>query len=183
MAGKYTPNVVTRFYRPPEICLTAQDYTIACDLWGIGCIFAEMFRRKPILMGTSDLDQFLRIMDLVGTPTEESFPGWYMYPGFAQLEGMRFKVNMLRRWFQDMDPLAVDLLERFLTLDPRQRISAPEALEHAYFSTEPLAAELDALPRFDSSHEYDNRPDRDRRDPLKRENALNIGAKHAERVQ
>lgn len=101
MLGKYTPNVITRFYRSPEVCLVAQNYTVAADMWGVGCILAEMFRRKPIIMGTTDLDQFMRIMDLVGTPTEDNFPGWSRYPGFASLEGIRFRMNSIKRVFDE----------------------------------------------------------------------------------
>lgn len=101
MKGKYTPNVVTRFYRAPEICLVAKDYTTMVDMWSCGCIFAEMFRRKPILMGSTDLDQLLKIFDLVGTPTEDEYPGWYNYPGFAHLESLRFTVNIIYDVFHE----------------------------------------------------------------------------------
>ena len=82
----YTTLVVTRWYRPPELLLQLRRYTTAIDMWGVGCVFGEMFKRKPILSGTSDLNQAHIIFDLVGSPTEESMPGWSQLPG---CEGVR----------------------------------------------------------------------------------------------
>jgi serine/threonine protein kinase len=47
--GKYTPHVITRWYRPPEVCMGARDYSTAVDIWGVGCIFAEMVILKSII--------------------------------------------------------------------------------------------------------------------------------------
>lgn len=67
-ASSLTPGVVTRWYRPPELLLGERQYTQAVDLWGIGCIFGEMMKRRPILTGTSELDQLSRIFDICGSP-------------------------------------------------------------------------------------------------------------------
>ncbi|BAE55122.1 unnamed protein product [Aspergillus oryzae RIB40] len=77
----YTTLVVTRWYRPPELLLQLRRYTTAIDMWGVGCVFGEMFKGKPILAGTSDLNQAQLIFNLVGTPSEENMPGWSSLPG------------------------------------------------------------------------------------------------------
>lgn len=96
---EYTALVVTRWYRPPELLLQLRRYTPAIDMWGVGCVFGEMFRRQPILAGKSDLNQVQAIFDMVGSPTEETMPGWSSLPG---CEGVN-------TW----DPRQGDLFQRF----------------------------------------------------------------------
>ena len=78
---KYTNCVVTRWYRPPELLLGARSYGGEVDMWGIGCVLGEMFFRKPILPGASDLDQLERIWQLCGTPTQITWPNFDTLPG------------------------------------------------------------------------------------------------------
>lgn len=84
--GKYTNMVVTRWYRPPELLMGATEYTPAIDIWGVGCVFGEILRRRAILPGKSDLDQLELIWNLCGTPTENTWPGksYLKLPLFAQ---------------------------------------------------------------------------------------------------
>lgn len=49
----YTHEVVTLWYRAPEILLGSSKYSCPVDIWSIGCIFAEMVTRKPLFQGTS----------------------------------------------------------------------------------------------------------------------------------
>lgn len=84
---EYTNCVVTRWYRPPELLLGERKYTAAIDMWGVGCIFGEMYRHKPILAGTSDMDQLQKIFMLCGSPTQEAMPGWDKLPDAG---GLRF---------------------------------------------------------------------------------------------
>ncbi|EDN06506.1 hypothetical protein HCAG_03109 [Histoplasma mississippiense (nom. inval.)] len=67
--------------QPPELLLHLRKYTTAIDMWGVGCVFGEMFKGKPILAGSSDINQAHLIFSLVGTPTEENMPGWSSLPG------------------------------------------------------------------------------------------------------
>lgn len=50
----------TLWYRAPEVIL-GLSYTTAIDIWACGCIIAEMFLKKPIFPGTSEVDQLDRI--------------------------------------------------------------------------------------------------------------------------
>ena len=65
---EYTTLVVTRWYRPPELLLQLRKYTTAIDMWGVGCVFGEMFKHKPILTGDTDLNQAKLIFELLGYP-------------------------------------------------------------------------------------------------------------------
>jgi serine/threonine protein kinase len=82
---QYTPGVVTRWYRPPELLFGATEYTSSVDLWGAGCILAEMHTRKPLLPGESDVHQLELITRLCGTPTENNMPETAKLPDFAKI--------------------------------------------------------------------------------------------------
>ncbi|KAK9365755.1 kinase-like domain-containing protein [Lipomyces kononenkoae] len=153
---EYTNCVVTRWYRPPELLLGERRYTSAIDLWGVGCIFGEMYRHKPILAGNSDFDQLRRIFQLCGSPTQESMPGWDQLPDAGTIRMNNFP-RTLETEYDELGPQGVLLLSDLLTLDPLRRITAVSALAHPYFTTKPLPATPQELPKYDSSHEYDRR--------------------------
>ncbi|KAF8324306.1 kinase-like domain-containing protein [Cantharellus anzutake] len=156
---KYTNSVVTRWYRSPELLLGQRKYEGWVDMWGVGCIFAEMFQRRPIMPGTSDLDQLTKIFDLCGSPTEENFPGWSAYDPKAPFPP---HWGYFPRRIKDILPPeasadTIAFLDRLLTLDPVQRITAFEALDHDYFWTEPLPADPKSLAKYEPSHEFNRR--------------------------
>jgi serine/threonine protein kinase len=66
----YTLEVVTMWYRAPELILKTVDYCTPVDIWAIGCIFVEMVTRKPLFPGDSEIDQLMRIFRVLGTPNE-----------------------------------------------------------------------------------------------------------------
>ncbi|KAK5107275.1 hypothetical protein LTR62_001591 [Meristemomyces frigidus] len=154
----YTSLVVTRWYRPPELLLTLTRYTPAIDLWGVGCIFAEMFEHRPILEGKSDVDQCHKIFALVGNPTETTMPGWSQLPGCdGHKEFEKSSGNIADRFGRAMGKEGLDLLKKLLRLDWRTRINAVDALKHEYFTTEPLPSRPEDIPRYEDSHELDAR--------------------------
>ncbi|UCK57750.1 hypothetical protein AFCA_000645 [Aspergillus flavus] len=153
----YTTLVVTRWYRPPELLLQLRRYTTAIDMWGVGCVFGEMFKGKPILAGTSDLNQAQLIFNLVGTPSEENMPGWSSLPGCEGVKSFGSKPGNLSEVFKEQNPAAISLLGELLKLDWRKRINAIDALKHPYFSNHPLPAHPGELPCFEDSHEFDRR--------------------------
>jgi serine/threonine-protein kinase BUR1 len=97
----YTALVVTRWYRPPELLLGLRKYTTAIDLWGAGCVFGEMFKRKPILSGNSDLNQAHLIFELVGSPTEENMPGWDLLPGCEGVRSFPYAKGTIHNQFRE----------------------------------------------------------------------------------
>ena len=128
----YTHEVVTLWYRAPEILLGGHQYSTGVDMWSVGCIFAEMAMRKPLFPGDSEIDEIFKIFRLLGTPTEEVWPGVTTYPDFKA---------SFPRWVQDtetplcpnLDPMGQELLELMLVYDPASRISAKQACNHPYF--------------------------------------------------
>ncbi|KAL8723443.1 MAG: hypothetical protein Q9225_000274 [Loekoesia sp. 1 TL-2023] len=153
----YTTLVVTRWYRPPELLLQLRRYTTAIDMWGVGCVFGEMFKGKPILAGTSDLNQAQMIFDLVGSPTEENMPGWSSLPGCDGVRSFSPRSSTLAQVFRQEGSSAISLLGELLKLDWRKRINAIDALQHPYFKNHPLPAKPGDIPRFEDSHELDRR--------------------------
>ncbi|KAL8874539.1 MAG: hypothetical protein Q9174_000126 [Haloplaca sp. 1 TL-2023] len=156
----YTTLVVTRWYRPPELLLQLRRYTTAIDMWGVGCVFGEMFKGKPILAGSTDLNQAQIIFDLVGSPTEENMPGWTLLPGCDGVKTFSPRPSTLAQVFRQEGSSAISLLEELLRLDWRNRINAIDALKHPYFKNPPLPARPGDLPRFEESHEFDKRKHR-----------------------
>lgn len=65
------------------------------------CVFGEMFKGKPILSGSSDLNQAQLIFSLVGTPTEENMPGWSALPGCEGVKNFGFKRGNLAEVFKE----------------------------------------------------------------------------------
>ncbi|XP_011503497.1 PREDICTED: cyclin-dependent kinase 1 [Ceratosolen solmsi marchali] len=128
----YTHEVVTLWYRAPEILLGANRYTCSIDMWSIGCIFAEMATRKPLFQGDSEIDQLFRIFRVLKTPTEE------IWPGVTQLADYKatfpnWITNNLQLQVKNLDKNGLDLLDAMLTYDPAARITARDALLHSYF--------------------------------------------------
>ena len=153
----YTTLVVTRWYRPPELLLQLRKYTPAIDMWGVGCVFGEMFTGRPILAGSSDLNQVTLIFELVGSPTEENMPGWSSLPGCEGVKTFKECPGKLETRFRDQGSGVISLLGELLKLDWRKRINAIDALEHSYFKNPPFPATPGEIPQFEDSHELDRR--------------------------
>ncbi|CAL1530848.1 unnamed protein product [Lymnaea stagnalis] len=129
----YTHEVVTLWYRAPEILLGSQRYSVPADIWSIGCIFAEMVTRRPLFHGDSEIDQLFRIFRTLTTPTEETWPGVSQLPDFKP-SFPHWKTNQLASSVKQLDPLGLELLQEMLIYDPAQRIPAKDILEHPYFN-------------------------------------------------
>lgn len=52
-----TQEVVTQYYRAPEILMGARHYTAAVDVWSVGCIFGELLRRRILFQAQSPVQQ------------------------------------------------------------------------------------------------------------------------------
>ena len=70
-----THEVVTLWYRAPEILLGQKTYTPAIDIWSVGCIYAEMLTGRPLFDGASEIGQLIKIFKLMGTPNDSNWPG------------------------------------------------------------------------------------------------------------
>lgn len=128
----YTHEVVTLWYRAPEILLGGKQYSTGVDMWSIGCIFAEMANRKPLFPGDSEIDEIFRIFRIMGTPTEETWPDVSYLPDFKP-SFPKWGKKDLGSIVTNLDRDGLDLLESLLAYDPARRISAKRALGSPYF--------------------------------------------------
>ena len=71
---EYTHQIMTRWYRAPEILYGARNYDEKVDIWSVGCIFAEMWNRCPLFPGVHDIDQLNCVFGILGTPDETNWP-------------------------------------------------------------------------------------------------------------
>ncbi|POM59923.1 CMGC/MAPK protein Kinase [Phytophthora palmivora] len=134
MDSGLTEYVVTRWYRAPELLLSSK-YDKQMDVWAIGCILAEMLGRRPLFPGHDYLHQLKIIMDVVGSPSEDSLD-FITNPKakrFILRQPKKPKVP-LSSVYPRATPQCLDLLEKMLVFDPRKRITIQEALTHPYLS-------------------------------------------------
>ncbi len=129
----YTHEVVTLWYRSPEVLLGSRNYNITIDTWSIGCIFAEMITSKPLFDGNNEQEQLKRIFRIRGTPDEHNYPKISELPdwinsSFDYSEGIRLKEGI-----PNIDDCGVDLLDKLLQINPDKRISIADAINHDYF--------------------------------------------------
>ena len=127
-----THEILTLWYRAPEILLGQKEYSTPVDMWSIGLIFYEMAHRKPLFAGDSEIDQIFKIFQMYGTPTERTWPGITKLPDF-KLTFPQFKGKGIEAYNKNIDPIGLDLLSKMLQLDPCKRISAKAALNHVSY--------------------------------------------------
>ncbi|KAH1062605.1 hypothetical protein AAZX31_02G269700 [Glycine max] len=131
----WTDYVATRWYRAPELCGSFYSrYTPAIDIWSIGCIFAEVLIGKPLFPGKNVVHQLDLMTDLLGTPSLDAISKVRNDKARRYLTSMRKKQPIpFAQKFPNADPLALQLLERLLAFDPKDRPTAEEALADPYF--------------------------------------------------
>lgn len=131
----YTHEVVTLWYRAPEILLGSKYYALAMDMWSVGCIFAELVLGRALFPGDSEIDELFRIFRVLGTPNEAAWPGVTELPDFKPIFP-NWQAQNLRGIFPTLGEEGVDLMDQLLAYYPVHRISAKRALKHQYFLEE-----------------------------------------------
>ncbi|KAJ8938820.1 hypothetical protein NQ314_011310 [Rhamnusium bicolor] len=149
----YTPIVVTLWYRAPELLLCAKEYSTPIDLWSVGCIFAELLLMNALFPGKSEVDQLNRVFKDLGTPSEKIWPGFNQLPAVKKMKFNEYPVSNLRGKFNTLSEIGLGLLIKFLTFDPSQRVTAEEALKHAYFNEPPLPIDPAMFPTWPAKSE------------------------------
>eukprot|EP00744_Colponema_vietnamica_P019607 GILI01027768.1.p1 GENE.GILI01027768.1~~GILI01027768.1.p1 ORF type:complete len:321 (+),score=18.80 GILI01027768.1:22-984(+) len=132
----YTHEVVTLWYRAPEILLGEKHYTPAVDVWSVGCIVFEMLTGLPLLRGESHIDQLQKTFALIGTPTEDTWPGASHYlkalPSIPSYPRKDWTASLLAF----LDPMGRSFVQTLLTLDPKSRPTVSDALSHPWLASD-----------------------------------------------
>uniref|UniRef100_A0A3Q2P2J7 cyclin-dependent kinase n=1 Tax=Fundulus heteroclitus TaxID=8078 RepID=A0A3Q2P2J7_FUNHE len=121
----YSNEVVTLWYRPPDVLLGSSEYSTQIDMWGVGCIFYEMAAGRPLFPGSTVEDELHLIFRLLGTPTEDSWPGISSIDEFRSYKFPKYKPHGT-------------------PYESKKRISADEAMRQPYFRT--LGPRVHTLP-------------------------------------
>ncbi|VDP86620.1 unnamed protein product [Echinostoma caproni] len=151
---RYTGRVVTLWYRPPEILLNDRHYGKAVDLWGAGCIMAELWTKFPIMQGDNEINQLNLIINLCGSITPEVWPGVQRLEAYREA---RLPQDIKRHVREKLTPkipslAAVELIDQLLVLDPSKRLDAEQALSHEYFYEDPPPGDLRTFSKSGTSY-------------------------------
>ncbi|GAA5941478.1 hypothetical protein JCM10213_006098 [Rhodosporidiobolus nylandii] len=128
----YTHEIVTLWYRAPEVLLGSRHYSTGVDMWSVGCIFAEMIMRQPLFPGDSEIDEIFRIFRLLGTPDEDVWPGVTSLPDYKSTFP-NWSAKDLQDHVHGATEESAELILGMLAYDPAKRISAKAALQSDYF--------------------------------------------------
>lgn len=126
--------ICSRYYRAPELIFGSCYYTNQIDVWSAGCVIAEMVMNRPIFEGENSTDQLLRIIKIIGTPTQEDLTGMNVTELKFQLPKIKAVLlqKHLGKYYPNVDPLLVAFLQRIFVYDPTKRMTAEEALSDPY---------------------------------------------------
>jgi len=165
-----TKKVITLWYRPPELLLGNSHYSPKIDMWSVGCIIAEMFRRTGFLKGRNEAEQLALIFKTAGHPTKENWPGveqtcplWKSFrPAEGQEHPRRIKESLRSQLYNSswLTNNAIDLIEKLLTLNPKDRWDAYHCMDADYFFEDPIikkAHQLNMKFSVASVHEWEAR--------------------------
>lgn len=132
----HTHEIITLWYRPPEVLLGCKRYDTSIDVWSAGVIIAEMITKKPTFPGDSEIDELFKIFRVVGTPTSDIWPSatrfrdWQaVFPQWDPTEWY----NVIPRVANELT--AEDILTRMIALKPESRPSVGKLLTHPFFNT------------------------------------------------
>lgn len=132
-----TGDVVTMWYRAPELLFGMENYCTAVDMWAVGCVMGELLLGKPLVPGEDETNQMKLICNLMGRPTSQIWSGVESLPKYHTFTFPENPYNNLPLRFPEETLACLDLLGRLLTCDPKKRITAREALMHPYFNEYP----------------------------------------------
>ena len=135
--------VITINYRSPEILFGAKFYSFSIDVWSAGCILAELLLETPLFLGKNDVEILKEIFNLLGVPNENNWPDSIQLPEFRVFKGT--PITSIQLKFAKFNDECRDLLEKMLVLNPNKRITAEEALNHPYFSIDPMPSNKERI--------------------------------------
>ncbi|KAM8893696.1 mitogen-activated protein kinase 6 isoform 1-T3 [Spinachia spinachia] len=165
--GHLSEGLVTKWYRSPRLLLSPNNYTKAIDMWAAGCIFVEMLTGKTLFAGAHELEQMQLILESIPVLREEDRQELHsVIPVFSRKD-MSKPRTPLAKLLPDVSPQALDFMEKILTFNPMDRLTAEEALAHPYMADysfpldEPVSLhpfhiedEVDDIVLMDQSHSH-----------------------------
>jgi len=152
--NEMTGYVATRWYRAPEIMLNWMHYNQTVDIWSVGCIMAELLTGRTLFPGTDHIHQLNLIMEILGTPHAEFMAKISSESARNYIQSLPpLKKKDFKDVFKGANPLAIDLLEKMLELDAERRITAEQALAHAYLAQYADPSDEPTSPPYDQSFE------------------------------
>ncbi|XP_022224354.2 cyclin-dependent kinase 10 [Drosophila obscura] len=143
-----TPQMVTLWYRAPELLLGCKTHTTAVDMWSFGCILGELLLGKPMLPGSSEIAQLDMIIDLLGAPSESIWPGFSELPAVQNFTLSQQPYNNLKTKFNAIAQAGRNLLNILFIYNPNTRATAEECLNSKYFIDPPQACDPRMMPTF-----------------------------------
>ena len=127
-----TRTAVTLYYRAPELFFGDSYYGNKIDIWSIGCVFAELITGKPLFKANNELGTLSNIIETIGCPSEENWPGVSQLPNYLPFTGGEFKLGkMLEEG--GLSKEGIDIVTKMLMLYPKKRPSCEELLKDEYF--------------------------------------------------
>ncbi|KAI3387978.1 hypothetical protein SNEBB_004405 [Seison nebaliae] len=139
-----TPQVITIWYRPPELIYGARFYGTGVDMWSVGCILAELLLRNPFLPGANELEQLSKIFNVFGTPNTDNWPNVKSLSGY--IEPHPREPVPLNQIFTAASEDLLMLLSEMMMLNPAKRITTTEALKSPFFINRPPPCPSSELP-------------------------------------
>jgi nemo like kinase len=135
-SSQMTQQVVTQYYRAPEILMGARQYSSAIDVWSVGCIIAELLGRRVLFQAAGPIQQLDFILDVLGTPSPEDVRGTSKQAQqYIWSKGLiPSRMAALYSLSPDCDAQVMSLMESMLTFNPRKRVTADAALLHPYLA-------------------------------------------------
>ena len=144
MVRTLTANVITSWYRSPELFMESRFYEYAPDIWSMGCIMGELMRKKPLFQGTTDIEVFFQIITTFGSPKEVDWPNFKQLPKASSIvdtPGMD-----MRALFPNSPLDCIELMKGMFKYNPNTRFSAVACLKHEFFTSFPPPTLPEKLP-------------------------------------
>jgi len=139
----YTLEVVTLWYRAPEMLLGTQRYGYEVDCWSAGCVIAEMATTRPLFPGDSEVDTLFKIFRLFGTPSENNWPDGtglrHWKERFPKWDGSGLQPLLDKRPELNQENGGADLLRQLLCMNPNDRMTSRRAKQHPFCLSTPEA--------------------------------------------
>lgn len=132
----YTHEIITLWYRPPEILMGKREYGSEVDIWSIGCIIAELINLHPLFVGKDEESQINDIFSNIGLPSVEEWPDIEQLPDWDKITlDLQGEPPGLRALLPTLDWEGITLMKGLLACNPKNRITLRSALESQWFDS------------------------------------------------